>query len=217
MKNNRYRKYLYLGITALIVIILSVCFIFSIMRTARVREFVNLITDILAPVIYGAVMAYLMNPVYNRVKHWVDRGIRSFLKDDRLRGRIAAVTATLFSTVFLCVLVTGLIALMIPELIDSTISIAESLPSGILNFQNWLAQTLSGQPELEEQVLTLFSKAVSYVQDTLQTEILPNVYSIAGKLSTSVINVMVVIKNLVIGVIVMVYLLNIKGKLVTQA
>ncbi|MCC8126282.1 MAG: AI-2E family transporter [Clostridiales bacterium] len=217
MKNNRYRKYLYLGITALIVIILSVCFIFSIMRTARVRELINLITDIVAPVIYGAVMAYLMNPVYNRVKRWVDRGLRGFLKNDLLRGRIAAVIATLFSTVFLCVLVTGLIALMIPELIDSTISIAESLPSSILNFQNWLAQTLSGQPELEEQVLTLFSRGVSYAQETLQTEILPNVYSIAGKLSTGVINVMVVIKNLVIGVIVMVYLLNIKGKLVTQA
>jgi predicted PurR-regulated permease PerM len=65
-------------------------------------------------------------------------------------------------------------------------------------------------------VLQHYSNIVVYLQDWLQTTVIPNAYNLLGRMSTGVINVIVVLKNIVIGLIVMVYLLNMKERFCTQ-
>lgn len=68
MKNDKYRTYIYWGVTALTVLLLLVAAVFVVMRWSLVAALGAKIANILAPVIYGAVFAYLLNPVYNRVQ-----------------------------------------------------------------------------------------------------------------------------------------------------
>ncbi len=217
MKNNNIRKYLYMGITALLVIVLAVCFALAINRPDIVRNMADVLAGILMPIIYGLVMAYLMNPAFKAIKRWLNKYTRSIIKNDHIRGFFSAAVATALSVILLCVAVTGLISLMIPELIKSVGNIIETFPTTAMNFRSWLSELFENDPQMRSQVLNVYYSIYNYVQNFIQTSIVPNLYSIATMLSSQVISLFVVIWNLVIGLIVMAYFLNIKDRLLTQA
>ena len=66
MKNERFERYIYMGVTAILVLIAAVFVVFLFLERAAVFAFLGKIRFVLAPVIYGAVLAFLMSPVYNR-------------------------------------------------------------------------------------------------------------------------------------------------------
>ncbi len=212
----KYRKFIYWGVTALTVIVLAVVFFFSILKFDQVQGVVKQFFDILAPVVYGAVMAYLLAPVYDHVVRWVVHAFRGILPDEAKRRLLGEALGTVSSVILLCAVVFGLIASLIPQLRDSITSIIDSLPSSITNFRNWLEQILSDNPNFEEQVMPYVNSISSNFQSWTQNEAIPSVYNIIGGLSNSVLNVIAVVKNLLIGLIVMIYLLNMKSKFVTQ-
>jgi predicted PurR-regulated permease PerM len=216
MKNGKYDKYIYWGVTTLIVVLISASFVFIVTRYSYVEAGVRTILGILAPIIYGAVMAYLLAPVYNKVKRWICRYPGRWIPDEEVRGHLGSLVGTITSVIVLVAAVTGLIAMLIPELINSISGIVENFPNYVTNLQRWLAQILRNNPEVEEQVLQHYSNIVVYLQDWLQTTVIPNAYNLLSRMSTGVINVIVVLKNIVIGLIVMVYLLNMKERFCTQ-
>ncbi len=217
MKNDNFRRYLYIGLTAIIVIIVAVCFSFAVNRPDMIRNFFGVISGILMPIIYGLIMAYLMNPVFKKIKYGLYDHTASIVKNDRARHFWAAAIATFCSILLLCVIVIGLISLMIPELIRSIGNIIETFPQTAMNFRSWLANLFSDDPELRSQVMNVFYSVYNFVQNFIQSSIIPNLYSIASMLSTQVINLLVVFENVIIGLIIMAYFLNIKDKLLTQA
>ena len=66
MKNPRFKNYIYWGTTALAVVACSVAFGFFLSRFEIVSRAVGKIISILMPIIYGAVLAYLMLPKIGR-------------------------------------------------------------------------------------------------------------------------------------------------------
>ena len=81
MKNDKYRTYIYWGVTALAVLLLLVAAVFVVIRWSLVAALGAKIAHILAPVIYGAVFAYLLNPVYNRVQAAVMKLTKDIIPD----------------------------------------------------------------------------------------------------------------------------------------
>ena len=75
MKNIRFRTYIYWGITAILVIGVSVAFVFLMIHIDKVKHGVDILLNILRPIIYGAVLAYLLNPVYNKAGNAVSRAL----------------------------------------------------------------------------------------------------------------------------------------------
>ncbi len=217
MKNDGFRRYLYIGLTALLVIVLAVCFSFAVNRPDMIRNMVGVISKILMPILYGLAMAYLMNPAFKKIKCWLYDHTASIVKNDRVRHFWSAAIATFCSILILCVVVTGLISLMIPELIKSIGNIIETFPQTAMNLRSWLANLFADDPELRRQVLNVFYSVYNYIQNFFQTSIIPNLYSIATMLSSQIISFLVIFENMVIGLIIMAYLLNIKDRLLTQA
>ena len=180
MKNDKYRTYICWGVTALAVLLLLVAAVFVVMRWSLVAALGAKIAHILAPVIYGAVFAYLLNPVYNRVQ-------------------------------------VGLISMLIPQLISSIRGVMETLPSSINNLEIWLEKELADNPDLEQQVMQHYGAAADYLQNWLTNVVVPNIYRIIGSVSSGVVLVVQAVFDILIGLIVMVYLLNMKEKLLAEA
>ena len=65
MKNERFERYIYTGVTAILVLIAAVFVVFLFLERSAVFAFLGKVRFVLAPVIYGAVLAFLMSPVYN--------------------------------------------------------------------------------------------------------------------------------------------------------
>ena len=217
MKNDKYRTYIYWGVTALAVLLLLVAAVFVVIRWSLVAALGAKIAHILAPVIYGAVFAYLLNPVYNRVQAAVMKLTKDIIPDEKGRKRLGGFFGTLASMCLLVAVVVGLISMLIPQLISSIRGVMETLPSSINNLEIWLEKILADNPDLEQQVMQHYGAAADYLQNWLKNVVVPNIYRIIGSVSSGVVLVVRAVFDILIGLIVMVYLLNMKEKLLAQA
>ena len=217
MKNDKYRTYIYWGVTALAVLLLLVAAVFVVIRWSLVAALGAKIAHILAPVIYGAVFAYLLNPVYNRVQAAVMKLTKDIIPDEKGRKRLGGFLGTLASMCLLVAVVVGLISMLIPQLISSIRGVMETLPSSINNLEIWLEKILADNPDLEQQVMQHYGAAADYLQNWLTNVVVPNIYRIIGSVPSGVVLVVRAVFDILIGLIVMVYLLNMKEKLLAQA
>lgn len=217
MKNDKYRTYIYWGVTALTVLLLLVAAVFVVMRWSLVAALGAKIANILAPVIYGAVFAYLLNPVYNRVQAAVMKMTEKIITQKEGRKRLGGFLGTLASLFLLVAVVVGLISMLIPQLINSIRGVMETLPASINNLEIWLEKVLADNPDLEQQVMQHYGAAADYLQNWLTNVVVPNIYRIIGSVSSGVVLVVRAVFDILIGLIVMVYLLNMKEKLLAQA
>ncbi|MDD3252126.1 MAG: AI-2E family transporter [Lachnospiraceae bacterium] len=217
MKNEKYRRYIYWGVTAFVVLAFLVAFVFLLINWARVRRGVDILLGILAPITWGAVFAYLLTPIYNRVRTFVMGLTEKLIQTERTRKKLGGLFATVMSLVVLLAVVTGLISMLIPQLISSVLGLIEGFPAGINNLERWLERVFADNPAVEAQVMQHYGAASDYIQNWLSNQVIPNTYSILTGLSSGVFSVLSAVKDILIGLIVMVYLLNMKEKLVTQA
>ena len=217
MKNDKYRTYIYWGVTALTVLLLLVAAVFVVMRWSLVAALGAKIANILAPVIYGAVFSYLLNPVYNRVQAAVMKMTEKIITQEEGRKRLGGFLGTLASLFLLVAVVVGLISMLIPQLINSIRGVMETLPASINNLEIWLEKVLADNPDLEQQVMQHYGAAADYLQNWLTNVVVPNIYRIIGSVSSGVVLVVRAVFDILIGLIVMVYLLNMKEKLLAQA
>lgn len=217
MKNDKYRPYIYWGVTALAVLLLLVAAVFVVMRWSLVAALGAKIAHILAPVIYGAVFAYLLNPVYNRVQAAVMKLTKNMIPQEKSRKKLGGFLGTLASLFLLIAVVVGLISMLIPQLVSSIRGVMETMPSSINNLEIWLEKVLADNPELEQQVMQHYGAAADYLQNWLTNVVVPNIYRIIGSVSSGVVLFVRALFDVLIGLIVMVYLLNMKEKLLAQA
>ena len=200
MKNPRFKNYIYWGTTALAVVACSVAFGFFLSRFEIVSRSVGKIVSILMPIIYGAVLAYLMLPIYNKTRVYT-----------------AKAAGTLVSLLLLIAIVCGLFWMVIPQIYTSIIGLQESLGENINNLSLWLMKMFEDNPTIEQTIMPFYEQAATEFQNWLTTDLVPNMSKIIGELSTGLLSVVTVVKNILIGVIVMVYFLNIKDTLSAQS
>ena len=216
MNNEKYQKYIYWGVTAFLVLTGVVLVVFLLLEYNQVLAAGRMVAGILAPVLYGAVFAYLLAPVYNWVRGQV-AGVAARVTANYERQRsFGSFVATIVSVIMWILVVFGIISMMLPQLWDSIMGIVEALPTSLMNLQRWLEQVLADHPDVEETVMEYYNMGVGYFQNWLTNDLVPNLRNIIGEVSSGVFSLINVIKNLLIGIIVMVYLLNMKEKLVTQ-
>ena len=217
MKNPRFKNYIYWGTTALAVVACSVAFGFFLSRFEIVSKAVGKIVSILMPIIYGAVLAYLMLPIYNKTRAYTAEKLRRCIKDGRTADSLAKAAGTLVSLLLLVAIVCGLFWMVIPQIYTSIIGLQESLGENINNLSLWLMKMFEDNPTIEQTIMHFYEQAATEFQNWLTTDLVPNMSKIIGELSTGLLSVVTVVKNILIGIIVMVYFLNIKDTLSAQS
>ena len=216
MRINFEEKHIKWGITAFLVILCSILVFFAVYRFDAVQKLIGICTHILAPFIYGLVMAYLLCPVYNFTVRGtyalLNRRTRKFSKDLAVSKGVGTIVA--LATMF--VVVIGILWMIIPGLIDSIIKIIDILPSSMESLQNWLDVKLVNMPEAQDMVdgwINNFTEnAVNFVTKT----VLPEYSSIVSSVSEGVIGVLNVFKNIFVAVIICAYFLNSKDTFAAQ-
>lgn len=219
MNTHKFRDYIYWGVTALLVIVTCIGAALMFIRWQSVCGMFRYLGRILAPVTYGAVLAYLLAPVYNRVRKWTDYCLDRYVSPCGARTALAKAIATLASLLVLVLVITGLIWLILPKVFDSIAGIVNSIPSSAARVALWIETLFADYPDIEVTVMRVYNQGVeqlvSWVQST--TDLIPNIEKVITGVYTSVIGVVSLVKNVLIGIIVMLYLLNIKDTLTAQA
>lgn len=210
------KPFLYMGIAAFLVIAASVTFFFILYRMDEITELFYKIVGILQPIIYGFVMAYLLNPI---MMFFELKLLPSFKKGIKNPKKAAIVTR--YICIFIALII-GIVCLfilgsfIIPELIVSITGIAKSLPEQVETFTSWAANLLSSNKDLGPYIQQGLVKATDYMENWIQTDLIATLNTWLSYFATGIIGVVNVLKNLIIGIIVSIYILSEKDRFAAQ-
>lgn len=215
--HHKFKDYIYWGVTAFCVIAASTAFAYLLVRFEQVKAAGAALFTILTPVIYGAVLAYLLAPVYNWCVAAVESYGKRWIKTAKRRESAGRFLGTIASLVVLYILVVGLFSMLIPQIHQSIMTLVEALPENMNRLYLWVEERLNNNPEIREQVTIYMDQAIQWGKSLGKEVVAPNLDKILGSVSSGMFSVINWLKNVLIGLIVMIYLLNMKGTLLTIA
>lgn len=189
---------------------LSIAFFFLIYRFDGLQKGFSLLAGILMPFIYGGVIAYLLRPFCNRIEDLLNRCLPA-----RYRKAVDGI-AVAASVLFGLLVVYALFMLIIPQLINSVITLSTNFQSQLDLFMAWLTRFFADN----EAVYRFLNESYDTLRDTftswLRTSVMPSIRQIVSGVGVSVLNVLVVLKNVLIGVIAAVYFLSTRKRFAAQ-
>ncbi|MDE6925378.1 MAG: AI-2E family transporter [Acetatifactor sp.] len=217
MKFKINSKYFRWGLTAFTVITASIVFYYFMFHHSNIKTGMETITDIVMPVVLGLVMAYLLTPILNFLEDKVMIPLcnkckirESAKRNSIIRGIGILITAFLFvSLIYL------LVAMLLSQIIPSIQNIVVNFDSYTNNFIKWLDKLLEDNPEVGEYVVRTVDKYSGDLEKWMNdfTKISPLIRTV----SLSVINVLGVLWDIIIGFIISIYVMASKEKFAGQA
>ena len=103
------------GIAVFLIVAASILFYFALLRLTNLSNTFSKVINVLKPVIYGGVIAYLLNPIVNKVDLYLLPAVKRHIKNknhaEKLTRTVGVFTA-LFVLIFLIVVLCNL---LIPE------------------------------------------------------------------------------------------------------
>jgi len=208
------------GITAFLIIAAAIVFFVALDKWGQVWNIVKIVVKSLEPIIYGLIMAYLLNPLMSFIERKAMFPLfkRAFKKNtDRAKG-VARISSILLAWVVAIAAILALMALIIPELYKSIESLISKIPEYSAHIGEFANKILKNNPDIEtylqsftNNLSTDFTEVMTNVKDWL-----PSVNIIVDQLTKSLTAFVSVLFNTFVGIIVSVYVLKDKEKFVAQ-
>ncbi len=211
------RKYLYQGIVSFLVIAASVIFFFLLFRMDAIQTFFGKIFSILQPIILGLVIAYILNPVVTFFEHKLLQIFLNKAKNQDKAKRIIRSVSIFISLIIACVIVYILGSLILPQLYVTIVSIIKTLPSNITLLSDWVESLTISNKMVANYIDQMIEKATLYFQQWAQGDLLPQLNIWATYFANGLLSFLNVLKNLIIGLIISIYVLTGKEKFCAQS
>ncbi|MBP3210188.1 MAG: AI-2E family transporter [Oscillospiraceae bacterium] len=198
------KKYLYWGITAFLVISASVLFYMLLHHLPEISSTWNKIMTILAPFVWGLVIAYLLLPLTRALEKLFSS---PKMKRAHIKGRFARFAAIIVSEIVLLIILTAFVLLILPQLYSSIETIVVNSPAYYAKVTDWLELRLEDHPEVEQYVSQALETLSNQLMDIVNNRLLPSMGSVLSSLTTGVFAALKGVYNLIVGIIVSIYLL----------
>ena len=221
MKWKIEKKYVGMAILALLVILLSILFNNLLEESAKYQGFSKTIKGTFLPIIWGFIIAYLLNPIMKKLEQYVFMPLakKLFHKKDKEKkqkkfARAGSVIVTM--ALFLFIVVGGL-CVVIPQIYESIAKIIRNVPQYYAEVETWATEFLAEDNALSGYILDGLDNLYVQLMDYVNTVILPNADKIVKGITTGVIGVVKIVLNIVLAIIISIYVLCEKESLVAYA
>lgn len=205
-ENKKYLRYVLTGFGS---ISLSILFFFLLFRLSGVWGEVKKIFTSIRPVMIGAILAYLLHPLCDAVQEFLTKSLPRPLK------KRAGGMAVIFSIVIMLGVVYVLLAMILPQLYASIVSLQHSLPhqASVLmgRIKDYLAEV--DIPGLEHQLDEGYAMVIRSTQNFVSDVLLPNITTIMSGAATG----FGIVLDVIIGIIATTYLLAMRKTLGRQS
>ena len=177
-------------------------------------EGVGTIKTIISPFIYGFVMAYLLSPIYNATVRGLYKLLGKYVKNKQRLFSFCKLVASVVAVVCLIGAVAGLIALIVPQVIESLTGILKSLPQRLTQLSALFNDITSkmDNKRLAMKMSEIYAQVQTNLIELAQTKLLPGMGTLVGQVSTQVLLTLKTMMNVMIGVMACVYMLNSKER-----
>lgn len=211
MKIDFNRKYTTISVYSIITFSVCLLLVMIAVRFSTLYSYMKTVFNILAPITWGAVIAYILNPVMVTIEKPIKK-ITGKKKPHPRIDRFISITITFIITI---AALSALIAVVIPEVLSSVIKIFDNFGTYFTNLEKWANNLLVDYPQInqvfEEQFETIQTKLMEFVDN-----IIPKIGDLAVKLKDSAIDFVIGLKDFIIGFIVAIYMLSSKENFIAQ-
>lgn len=202
-KDNHYFAW---GLTAVCVVCAVMLIYDLVFRDSIVMVYAGKLMSILAPILYGCVIAYLLAPILN----WFERVI--LRQGGKKTARWARPISMVLTWLVVFLLFYGLLSILLPELYKSVMQLAGNIKNYYRTIEAWVLRLLENNPDLARQAQDLFNQYYQQGLDWLQTNLAPQLQAAVQAVSGGVVGVLTFFKNLFLGIMVSLYLLASKER-----
>lgn len=219
MKFRWDNKYLHWGVTAFLVVAASMLFYYGIFHMKTLIVGIKNFTGIMAPIIYGVILAYVLSPLINFFEKQIIFPIleKKEIKLQKRGMRTVRWICVLFSMFLFAVLIYALIMMILPQLIRSIMNIIYSFPRYVDVIEKWMNSFIERGGKMNADAIDMMNQYSTQAQDYLTTNILPQMQNMLKNISDGVFDVLTFLKNFLIGAIVSLYVLADKEQFVAKS
>ncbi len=206
------KRYFYWGLTAFLTVCAIMVFYDTVFRHGVLLSLLGTLVKVLRPVIYGAVLAYLLTPLVN----FFDAGIHKLAGAKANRGLIRAVSILLtWAVVFFLFYI--LFSILIPQLYASVSMLVNNSKTYYNTVYAWVTQLLERNPQIASGASSVIDQYWGELQKWFTGTFLPQAQQTISILTSGVLSVLVFFKDFFVGVIVSIYLLALKERFAKNA
>lgn len=215
----RGNKYFLWGLTALLVICASICFYYLIFHGSNISQGASVLIAVLMPVVFGLVLAYLLTPLLNFIekKILIPLCNKCKIKESKHRKGIVRGISILLTIFTAILIIYSLFYMMLSQIVPSIVTIVSNFDIYISNIIRWINQILDDNPEVREYVILAIDKYSEEMELWLNGTLMPQASELIRTVSLSVIGLLNILWDFIIGIILSVYLLASKEKFAGQA
>ena len=202
MKFKFNSKYTTIAIYVVIVFVICLLFVSMVFNYEKYIHYVKLFLKVLSPVIWGGVIAYLLNPIMKFFEKLLKKVICK-KKERKSLVRSLSITITMLITLSLIAL---LIMTVIPEVMQSIEKILKNFSSYLNNLQNFATRFLSNNPEINELWNEEFETIRSSLMDAV-TKFKPEFEKLLTGIKDGAFSFLIGIKDFLLGLIMSIYVM----------
>ena len=208
---KRDNHYFAWGVTAVLSVCAIMLFFDTVFGSGMVSSYVKILIDILAPVLYGMAMAYLLAPVvdwFEKVVFRTDKG--SNIIKYRQGGKWVRVLSILLSWMVIIAILYAFMRVLLPELYKSVVQLVNNVDGYYRTVVAWVTGILDDNPAFAQKAGELIEE---YYQDALSwltEKLVPQIEVAVQAVTGGVMGLIGFVYNLLIGVIVSIYILATK-------
>lgn len=201
MVDPKKKRYFYAMMAGFGAISLSIILFFVLFSARGISDAFQKLSEIMAPFIYGSVVAYLLRPMCNYVERFLGQKLPHRFRHLALPLAVAASVVALIFLVYL------LINMIVPRLYESIIGLWNIIPYRVQEFMKWAESNYGANEQLLEFFNTSTTTLYQDLTEWAKNNILPQITNIVSGVGTSAYRILRTVYNLLVGLIVAVYLL----------
>ena len=214
-RDNKYTK---AGLTAFLVIAASLFLYYAMFHGKNLIKGFNAFNSVMAPVIYGCAIAFLLTPVVNFCERTVAGGVfRAMGKEPSQRAKKTLRTlSVVISLLFFLFIIYALLAMILPELIQTIMTLISNIPSYAQTISGYLQRQIE-EGELNTEYVVAFNNYYDQFQKYITNNIVPELQTILLNLTSGVFDMFIFLKDFLIGSLISLYVMGSKETLVARS
>ena len=203
----------YLAIGALIFLVFCCCIaVFVVLfKYDAIKNVLNTVGGVMQPILIGAVLGYLFNPLMRRIEGGLSSVILPNAKNEQKMKRLIRTVSSILTLLVFLMLFGFVIYLILPALGESIVNLVSTMSSNVDHFIAWYdnLSLTKGESMVWEKYLL---EATDYVEEWFNETLIPQLkggqlQGYVTSITMSAINIVVILKNVIIGLIVSIYVL----------
>lgn len=218
MHEHRDKPYFKWGLTALVVIFISILLVVIFTNLPGFFAVLKSVGTILEPLFIGVIIAFLLNPIVRfvdcRLNPLLARKTKWKPTTIKKLSRAAGVVVAL---VFALLILYAFFSMLLPQLYDSVVGIVDNAETYYTSIDGWVQNILEDNPEIQRYVDAALTRVFTSFDTWFNTTFLQDVQKLLTTLTTSVVAVVKSLLNVLIGLVASVYILWSKDTFQSQS